>query len=174
MATTTLDLNQLVDQLSKSFEQCLDSSLSGPAISKEEKASTDIATLKSTIIELEQQLKTIRLQSMKNKNLSLAESISLLKRDIDIKQGTIDKYMGQLDTWMKLLPELQQKSLDVLNAPSTVTVSDSVMGNNSVSSATMETDHQINTTDPDNSHINDITNDEDDDDDDEDIEFEEV
>lgn len=87
-----------------------------------------------------------------------------MKRDIDIKQATINKYVSQLDKWMLVLPELQQKSLGVLNAPSTVRGPGTQPESTSVA---MDTDQ------PHNGNTTNINHD-DEDDDDEDIEFEEV
>ncbi|ORZ22996.1 hypothetical protein BCR42DRAFT_403751 [Absidia repens] len=168
------ELNQLVEQLSKAFDQCLDNALSDPMTrATEDKGTSDITCLKSTILDLEYQLNGIRLECMQDKSLSVTESITLLKRDIDIKQTTIEKYMDQMNNWMKILPKLEQKSLDILNAPSVTTT---VTATTDTATSTKESDGNADAT---SSSLNRTTQDiehigGDDDDDDEDVEFEEV
>ncbi|CAO3621681.1 unnamed protein product [Cunninghamella blakesleeana] len=126
------------------------------------KGTKDIVLLKTTLLELEYQLKDIKLEAMQDKKLSLTESIELLKRDIDIKQATIDKYSGLLDNWMKVLPELEQKSKTLLNkTPPNIELPDNQENNND-------------DTKKDENNNNMKVDDVDDDDDDDDVEFEEI
>ncbi|CAO3597353.1 unnamed protein product [Absidia cylindrospora] len=161
------DLNQLVEQLPKTFDQCLDNALSDPMTrTTEEKGTSDITCLKFTILDLEHQLKDIRLQCMQDKTLSVTQSITLLKRDIDIKQTTIEKYTEQMNNWMKILPELEQKSLGILNAPSTTTATSTTeFDGNADTNSSLNRPTQV---------IEHIGGDDAGDDDDEDFEFEEV
>ncbi|CAO3611716.1 unnamed protein product [Cunninghamella echinulata] len=165
----TLNLNQLVNQLTKTFDQCLENAISEATTNtttittsttnttapNDSKSTKDIVLLKSTLLELEYQLKDIKLETMQDKQLSVTESIKLLKRDIDIKQATIDKYSTLLDNWMKILPELEQSSKQILNNSSTHVDQIQEQGN-----AGIENEQENN------------NNDEDEDDDD--VEFEEI
>ncbi|KAI9301311.1 hypothetical protein BJ944DRAFT_291039 [Cunninghamella echinulata] len=162
----TLDLNQLVDQLSKTFDQCLENAISEAtantttASSNDSKGTKDIVLLKSTLLELEYQLKDIKLETMQDKQLSVTESITLLKRDIDIKQATIDKYSTLLDNWMKILPELEQNSKQILNNSPTNADQIQEQGNTGI-----ENEQENN---------NNNSNEAEEDDDDDDVEFEEI
>ncbi|ORZ03573.1 hypothetical protein BCR43DRAFT_55441 [Syncephalastrum racemosum] len=111
------DLPGLVDNLSRQFEQCLESILADPQLKeaddpKEEKKDLDahVQALKSITLELERRFKDIRLNCLQDNQLSVDESIRLLKRDIEIKQQAVERYTHKLDAWSQQLPVLKDKS----------------------------------------------------------------
>ncbi|KAI7875655.1 hypothetical protein K492DRAFT_210809 [Lichtheimia hyalospora FSU 10163] len=113
-----IDLNELVNQLSSQVHGCLERILAEPQQSKQDEVPKSLETytddLKTTAMALERQLKDIRLRSLGDRKLAVKESISLLKRDIELKQNAVDKYASKLDQWSNDLPVLVAKSKQVV------------------------------------------------------------
>ncbi|CDH60511.1 predicted protein [Lichtheimia corymbifera JMRC:FSU:9682] len=113
-----IDLNELVNQLSSQVHGCLERILIEPQQPKQDEGSKSLETytddLKATAMALERQLKDVRLRSLGDRKLAVNESISLLKRDIELKQNAIDKYASKLDQWSNDLPVLVAKSKQVV------------------------------------------------------------
>ncbi|CEP19030.1 hypothetical protein [Parasitella parasitica] len=162
-----MSLTELSNELSKSFDACLESILSDPQQKEQEEETNggldaQLATLKSSFLEIENQLKEIRLKALGSKELSVTESNKLLKRDIDIKKSTIAKYATKIETWEKELPVLKENSEKAVALRTDGTDFDSDIV---VVPETITTDPE--TTAKDNHAA-------DDNDEDEDVEFEEV
>ncbi|CDS12818.1 hypothetical protein LRAMOSA05002 [Lichtheimia ramosa] len=113
-----IDLNDLVNQLSSQVHGCLERILAEPQQPKQDEVPKSLETytddLKATAMALERQLKDVRLRSLGDRKLAVKESISLLKRDIELKQNAVDKYASKLDQWSKDLPVLVAKSKQVV------------------------------------------------------------
>ncbi|KAI8970851.1 hypothetical protein BDB01DRAFT_528237 [Pilobolus umbonatus] len=117
-----MSLSELVNQLSKSFDECLENILTDPQQKEETNKvnkwtiglETSMSSLKASFLEIESKLMSIRLEALEDKQLSLEESNKLLKRDIDIKKDTIKKYVTKLDEWSEALPILITNSKDAL------------------------------------------------------------
>ncbi|KAI8061712.1 hypothetical protein BC940DRAFT_322524 [Gongronella butleri] len=90
-----------------------------PLFSFVDQDKADVSALKQCFIDLQYQLKSISLATVERKPLSVKESIAALEKDIEIKQQTISKYEDKLEAWMKLLPELESRSREMLNATHT-------------------------------------------------------
>ncbi|RCH78697.1 hypothetical protein CU098_001881, partial [Rhizopus stolonifer] len=108
----SMSLLDLSTQLSKTFDECLETILSDVQQKDQNNKAFDaqLTVLKSSLQTMESQLKEIRLKALKNKELSLQESNKRLRQDIDIKKDTISKYMTKLEAWEKELPVLKQNS----------------------------------------------------------------
>ncbi|KAG1146358.1 hypothetical protein G6F37_001533 [Rhizopus arrhizus] len=160
-----MSLTQLTDELSKNFDECLETILSVPEQqSNEDEAQENksniiekqMAALKFTFLQLESQLKKIKVNALQDKELCIQETNRLLRRDIEIKKSAIAKYVDKLEEWDKEIPILIEQS-------------------NRVTAGRLNGyDFDSNITSPAPQEI--ISNDlnEDDEDEDEDIEFEEV
>ncbi|KAL7321220.1 hypothetical protein PS15m_001013 [Mucor circinelloides] len=107
-----MSLTGITDELSKSFDACLETILADPQQKEEDAESLDtqLAALKSSFLKIENQLRDIRLKALSSKELSVTESNKLLRRDIDIKKSTIDKYVTKIENWEKELPILKENS----------------------------------------------------------------
>ncbi|KAG2206167.1 hypothetical protein INT46_007162 [Mucor plumbeus] len=107
-----MSLTELTNELSRSFDACLETILAEPQQREEDTEGLDaqLATLKSSFLQIEDQLRDIRLKALGSKELSITESNKLLKRDIEIKKSTIDKYVTKLENWEKELPVLKENS----------------------------------------------------------------
>ncbi|CAO3634369.1 unnamed protein product [Mucor fragilis] len=107
-----MSLTELTNELSKSFDACLESILADPQQKEDDAESLDtqLAALKSSFLQIENQLRDIRLKALGSKELSVTESNKLLKRDIEIKKSTIDKYVTKIENWEKELPILKENS----------------------------------------------------------------
>jgi hypothetical protein len=106
----------------------------------------------------------------------LLQSNKLLKRDIDIKKSTIEKYVTKIDTWEKELPILKENSKKAvaLRMDGNDFDSDIVIPSPPAQSMTEEPD-QANMEISDTVQQQDSTNAKDgEDDEDDDVEFEEV
>ncbi|KAI8047608.1 hypothetical protein BDF21DRAFT_207326 [Thamnidium elegans] len=102
-------MSKLVDELAKSFDECLDSVLSDPQQQKEEGNEgfdTQLKSLKTTFLELENYLRQVRLDALADRPLAIKETNILLQRDIDVKTNMITKYTTKLDEWNSKIPEL--------------------------------------------------------------------
>ncbi|KAI8641709.1 hypothetical protein BD408DRAFT_417791 [Parasitella parasitica] len=160
-----MSLTDLTDALSKSFDACLESILADPQQKEEEEGDTNggldaqLVVLKSSFLEIENQLRDIRLRALGSKELSVIESNRLLKRDIDIKKSTIAKYVTKIEGWEKEVPVLKENSKKAVSLRTDGTDFDSDI-------VVPETTTDLETTGRDNTA--------DDNDEDEDVEFEEV
>lgn len=98
-----------------------------------------------------------------------------MKRDIEIKKNTIEKYVTKLETWEKELPILKENSIKALSNRNDGNDFDSDIPPVTEQESSMETviEPTTNTT-IENNEGNTTTNMEEDDDEDEDVEFEEV
>ncbi|KAI9490993.1 hypothetical protein BDB00DRAFT_874837 [Zychaea mexicana] len=81
---------------------------------KTHKVDAQVVELKSTVLNLERNFKEIRLQALGDRKLAVQESVELLKRDIEVKKATIEKYASKLEQWDQELPALEAKSREVL------------------------------------------------------------
>ncbi|KAI8147988.1 hypothetical protein BJV82DRAFT_653923 [Fennellomyces sp. T-0311] len=111
------DLTQLVDGLSRQLYECFEKILADQTRDDQEESQTldtQLVNLKSTVLDLERNLKQIRLDALGNRQLAAEESVELLKKDIELKKSTIEKYAKQLDQWNQELPVLEEKSRQVL------------------------------------------------------------
>ncbi|KAL0145848.1 hypothetical protein V8B55DRAFT_1465736, partial [Mucor lusitanicus] len=108
----TMSLTELTNELTKSFDACLETILADPQQKEDDAESLDtqLAALKSSFLQIENQLRDIRLKALGSKELSVTESNKLLKRDIEIKKSTIAKYVTKIENWEKELPVLKENS----------------------------------------------------------------
>ncbi|KAL9557707.1 hypothetical protein MBANPS3_001254 [Mucor bainieri] len=106
----TMSLTKLTNDLSKSFDACLETILTDPQQKEGDAENTQLAALKSSFLQIENQLRDIRLKALQSKELSVTESNKLLKRDIEIKKSTIDKYVSKIENWERELPILKENS----------------------------------------------------------------
>ncbi|KAI8375945.1 uncharacterized protein BYT42DRAFT_614739 [Radiomyces spectabilis] len=118
MSVNTSSLPETVVQIGKAFDTCLESLLVEPQLKKDdqEELTEHVKQLKSLMLDVEKQIKDIRLRAMGNEQLSLSESVTLLKRDIAIKKEAVSKYSEKLDIWSEMLPALKNKSLEILRS----------------------------------------------------------
>ncbi|OAD01270.1 hypothetical protein MUCCIDRAFT_112706 [Mucor lusitanicus CBS 277.49] len=107
-----MSLTELTNELTKSFDACLETILADPQQKEDDAESLDtqLAALKSSFLQIENQLRDIRLKALGSKELSVTESNKLLKRDIEIKKSTIAKYVTKIENWEKELPVLKENS----------------------------------------------------------------
>ncbi|GAN05493.1 hypothetical protein MAM1_0093d04964 [Mucor ambiguus] len=107
-----MSLTELTNELSNSFDACLETILADPRQKEDDTESLDtqLAALKSSFLQIENQLRDIRLKALGSKELSVTESNKLLTRDIEIKKNTIDKYVTKIESWEKELPILKENS----------------------------------------------------------------
>ncbi|OBZ89707.1 hypothetical protein A0J61_02251 [Choanephora cucurbitarum] len=111
-----MSLASLTLQLSKTFDGCLESILSDTQLKEDNQRALDqhLVTLKSSLLELEDKLKEMRVKALQNEDFSMHESNRLLRKDIDIKKETISNYVAKLDAWEKEIPLLQESSKKAL------------------------------------------------------------
>lgn len=192
-----MDLVALTEQLSSTFDGCLEFILSDAQQQQQKEENNEgleaqLATLKASFFEIESQLKSIRLKALSDKEESVKETNGQLKRDIDIKKKTIDKYLTQLNKWEDELPALIDNSRkasalrtdgtdfdsDVVVPAAPIVEDDEIIADEVAveevpvvtTDNTMDANNAIN----DDNTINNNDDEDDDEDDDDDVEFEEV
>ncbi|KAG2212274.1 hypothetical protein INT47_001633 [Mucor saturninus] len=102
-------MNELANTLTKTFNECLESILLDPQQQKEEGnegLDSLMTTMKATFLQLENELKEVRLNALSDRHLSVQKANELLKQDIEIKKNTIATFVTKLDEWDVKIPGL--------------------------------------------------------------------